>query len=201
MRHRPNSADGANGYSLVEVLFVLGVTATLSGIAVPHILAALDELRTQGAVRYMSSRLQRTRMQALVRSSNVAMRFTRDGSAVSYAIYADGNGNGVLARDIDRGVDREIQASERLPDNFYGVEFGTLAGLPAADASSAPPGTDPIRLGSSDMVSFTALGTSTSGSLYIRGPRQTQYAIRVFGESGKTRLLRFDSHNWRWEPL
>lgn len=182
-------------------MLVISVAAILGGIAVPRLLATLDDFNTQGAVRYISSRLQRIRIEAIVRSANVAMRFTSDGSTLGYAVYQDGNGNGVLASDIQDGVDREIQGMEHLPDNFSGVDFGTVANLPAVDGSSTPPGSDPVRLGLSDMVSFTALGTSTSGSLYIRGRRYTQYAIRILGETGKTRLLKFDAHGRRWRPI
>ena len=116
-------------------------------------------------------------------------------------LFQDGNGNGVRTRDIQRGADRQIQAPERLRDQFTGIDFGTLPGLPPIDPAGSPPGDDPIRLGSSDILTFSALGTSSSGSLYIRGRRTAQYVIRILGESGKTRLLKFDSNARQWKPL
>ena len=65
----------AAGYSIVEVMFVVGLVATLSGVAVPQMLAALDDFRATGAARYMAARLQRARMEAVMRSAEVAVKF------------------------------------------------------------------------------------------------------------------------------
>jgi hypothetical protein len=129
------------------------------------------------------------------------MRFTKSGASYTYGIYVDGNGDGVRSADIDRGVDRPIQRDEQLMDQFPGVEFGTLPELPAVDASGPPPGDDPIRLGAGDMAVFTPSGTSTPGSLYILGRNRTQYVIRMFGETGKTRILKFNVRSRLWETL
>ena len=207
MRPRCGLAHGTRArpldaaFSVIELLFVLGLVTTLSAIAVPHVLTLLDDMRTLGAVRYLSTRLQDTRMESLARTDDTAMRFTRSGSTYAVAVYVDENHNGVRTRDIESGIDRLIQPAVRLSDLFPGVDFGALPGLPAVDTSSAPPGSDPIRLGSSDMVTFTPLGTATSGSLYVRGRRNAQYVIRVFGETGKTRILKFSPEKYAWTPL
>jgi hypothetical protein len=51
------------------------------------------------------------------------------------------------------------------------------------------------------MVTFTPLGTATTGSLYVRGRHEAQYVVRVFGETGKTRLLKFNRRSGTWNPL
>ena len=188
-----------SGYSLLELLFATGLMTTLAGMALPVMLAGLDEARTLGGVRYVSARLQRARLDAVARSANTAVRFTRTGSSYAFGVYIDGNGDGVRTTDIQRGVDTAVSPDERLSDQFPGVEFGTLPGLPPVDASSSAPGADPIRLGASDMLAFTPLGTSSSGSVYVLGPRRVQYVIRVFGATGKVRILKFDSRSGRWE--
>jgi hypothetical protein len=95
----------------------------------------------------------------------------------------------------------KVQADERLSDKFPGVDSGTLPGLPAVDASTTAPGDDPVRLGSSNMAVFTPGGTATAGSLYILGPHGLQYVVRILGETGRTRILRFNVRAERWEPL
>jgi prepilin-type N-terminal cleavage/methylation domain-containing protein len=189
------------GYTLIEVLFALGVIATVSAAAIPRILEAVDEYTALGAVRYMSTRLQKVRLEALTRHANVAMRFVQVGESYQYAAYADGNGNGVAAADIVSGVDPKIQVEEQLSDQFAHVDFGTRPNLPAVDPGSPPPGADPIRFGVSDSAAFTPLGTATPGSLYIIGRRGTQYVVRVLGETGKTRILKFDANASQWKPL
>src|SRR5258706_16013502 len=100
---------------------------TLSAAAIPQFLTGLDQARTAGAAHYLSTRFQRARMEAVVRSAAVAVLFTQDSAGYSYAVYVDGNGNGVLARDIERGIDRRIGAVERLSEQFTGVDFGTIS--------------------------------------------------------------------------
>ena len=170
-------------------------------MAVSRIDFALDEIRTAGATRYLAGRLARARLEALTRTADLSLRFTPDAASFVYAVYADGNRNGVRSEDIDRGVDRRTSTDERLRDQFPSVDFGAVPGLPAVDASSEPPGADPIRLGAGNMATFTTNGTATPGSLYIRGPRNLQYVIRILGTTGKTRILKFDARNRVWKPL
>jgi type II secretory pathway pseudopilin PulG len=192
----------SDGHSLIELLFVAGIIATASGIAVPQMLAGLDDSRAVGATRYLSSRLYRARAAAVMRSADVAIQFLGVGDGgYTFAEYVDGNRNGVRTQDIDRGVDRRLGGVERLGDSFKGVEFGTIRDLPAVDPDGAKPGGDPIRLGASGFATFTALGTATPGSLYVRSARGAQYVIRIFGETGKTRVLRFDARTRQWVPL
>jgi len=187
-------------FTLVELLFAMGVAATLAAVSIPQLTASMDDVRASAAARLVAATLQQTRMEAVRRGRSMAVRFQQTGAGYQFAVYADGNRNGVRADDIAAGRDPRVRAPRRLPDAFPGVDFGATAGLPAVDASSSPPGTDPIRLGSSDMVTFTPLGTATTGSLYVRGRHDVQYVVRVFGETGKTRLLKFNRWSGTWNP-
>ena len=189
------------GYSLLELLFVTCAMAVVGSVAVPQLSAALDEYRAAGAARYLSTRIQRTRMEAVNRSANAALRFVESGAGYSYGVYVDGNGDGVRTHDITMSIDKPLGASERLTDNFSGVDFGLLPALPPVEAGSPPPGIDPIKLGSSNLLSYTATGTSSSGSLYICGRHGAQYVIRVLGDTGRTRVLKFDPGSNTWKPL
>jgi type II secretory pathway pseudopilin PulG len=191
----------APGYCLIELVAAVGIAATVSAAAVPQLLVTVDDSRALAAARYITSRLQETRMEAVTRTINVAMRIVQNGASYDYAVYADGNGNGVLSRDIQRGIDPAVHAAERLPERFTDTDFGVLPGVPAVDPASAAPGTDPIKLGSSNMVSFTAVGTSSTGTLYIRGKRSSQYAVIVFGETGKTRIMKYIAATRQWRAL
>ena len=188
------------GYSLIELVFVMGLVATVSAMAVPQSLAALDETRTAGAARYIAARLQRARTEAIARSTNVGVKFMLVNGRYIYGIYVDGNGNGVRTAEIASGIDAELVAPERLTDQFPSVDVGALPGLPPVDAGGTPPGDDPVRLGTSNLASFSAQATATSGSIYIRG-QHAQYVVRVYGDTGRTRILRFDARTRQWKPL
>jgi hypothetical protein len=185
----------------VELLFVVGTVATLGSVAIPQVLTGLDDFRSAAAARHIAARLQRARMDAVVRSKDVGLQVTLVPGGYSYAVYVDGNRNGVRTTDISQGIDRRLVAPERLFDQLTGVDFGAIPGLPAVDPGGTPPGTDPVRLGSGSLATFTASGTSSSGSLYIRGRRNTQYVVRIYGQTGKTRVLKFDAGSRQWKPL
>jgi hypothetical protein len=107
----------------------------------------------------------------------------------------------VLCHPERRFLDPLIAVTERLSDQFPGVEFGAVPGSPPVDPGGTPPGADPIRLGSGNIASFSAVGTSTSGTIYIRGRHDVQYAVCIFGETGKTRMLKLDSRTRKWKPV
>src|ERR1051325_11105718 len=96
--------DGS-GYSLLELMMVVTLGVTVGGAAVPEFLIALDDMRASGAMYHVSGRLQRARMEAITRSAMVGMKFTQTATGYSYAVYRDGNRNGVLSRDIQSGID------------------------------------------------------------------------------------------------
>lgn len=181
------------GYALIEILFALGLAAVLTGVAIPQALVTIDASRTRAAARYLTSRIALARMQAVTRASGVAMRFDQDRRGFRISTYADGNHNGVRTRDIDAGIDRRIDPPVYLFEMFPGVDFGLTI-----DGRS----TNPIQLGGTTLLSFTATGTSTSGSVYVRGRDGSQYAIRLLGATGRVRLLYFDLRLGDWvNPL
>jgi Type II transport protein GspH len=191
----------ASGYTFLELIFVLALSVTLTAAGLPLVTTAVDEYKALGAARYLSMRLGRARLEAVKRHANTAMRFTLSGDTYRYAVYVDGNGDGVKSDDIGAGIDRELLPAETLTAHVGDVDFGVLPDLPAVDPSSAAPGNDPIRLGTANMVSFTPLGTATPGSLYIRSRRGAQYVLRVYGETAKTRILKFNRLTLEWNPL
>ncbi len=195
------SAREARGYSMVELAVVVGLMVTATATALPRMAAGLDEAQVAGAARYLSARFYDARGEAVTRSAEVALRFTATNAGYIYAVYVDGNGNGVLTRDIQHNLDRQLRSPEQLSTQFSGVEFGALPGLPAIDVGSPAPGDDPIRFGASNMVSFSALGTSSSGTLYLRGRGNTQYAVRLVGGTARVRIFRFDWRSRRWHLL
>src|SRR5260221_1855603 len=98
------------------------------------------------------------------------------------------------------GAGPRIGSIDRHRDQFPGVLFGALPGLPPVDAGGQPPGNDPVRLGAGNMASFSSIGTASTGSLYIRGRQRAQYVVRIYGDTGKTRILKFDNRSGALQP-
>jgi hypothetical protein len=186
--------------SLIEVVFVLGVAATLASGAVLLGRTTIASMRSLAAGRFVVALLHDARTRAIERGADTALRVRRDPSGFLLAVYEDGNRNGVLSTDVASGVDPQIGPSLRLPDRFHGVDFGVLPGIPGPDGS-APPGTDPVRLGVADSATFSPTGSASSGSLYLKGSDGSQYVVRLYGETGRLRLLKFHPGTRRWLPL
>jgi hypothetical protein len=102
----------------------------------------------------------------------------------------------VRASDIASGLDPEIAQAELIGGLFPGVEFGLHHGVPDVDGCRAT-GRDGLRIGSSRILTLGPDGTATSGTLYVRG-RRGQYAIRILGITGRTRVLRFHPGTMEW---
>jgi prepilin-type N-terminal cleavage/methylation domain-containing protein len=192
--------SASSGFSLLELLLVISIGAIAALVAIPGFAAAMDDYRTLGAARYMSSQFHRTRAEAVARSANAAVRFEPSGNSYTFSTYVDGNRNGVSVRDIDAGIDRQLASPMSLKEQFGRVDFGMTPDLPSVDGTPLEGG-DPIRFGVSHMASFTAHGTATPGSVYIRGSQGTQYVLRMSGDTGKTHLLKFDQRRRQWGPV
>ena len=184
------------GVTVLEVVFVLALSATAGALAMALTRSAIDEMRTAVAARYVAGRIGSTRIDAVRRASAVALRFEPVDGDYVYAPYEDGNGNGVRTAEIRAGIDRPLGPFERLGDKFPGVRFELTPGAPDADGQ-ADTGADGVRIGSARILTMSADGTATSGTLYVRG-RRGQYAVRVLGVTGRTRMLQYQAGNRLW---
>jgi hypothetical protein len=190
-------APHQRGAALVDVVFTLGLVAVLSGIAVPTWHATRQQGAARAGARYVATRLQHARIEALKRNVTVALRID-PADLDAFAMYADGDGDGVLETDIARGVDPPIEPARRLSD-YTTVALRIVRDVPEPEGGATlAAGSDPLRTGSSSLLSFNPLGGGTSGTLYLAASEGSQMAVRIFGATGRTRVLRFDVASARW---
>lgn len=189
------------GAALLDVVAASSLCTVLMAIAIPVVGGTLDRERALTGARYVAGELQRARLDALKRAQSVAVRFELLGSSARMQRFADGNGNGLLQRDIDRGIDLPLSAAARIDDHARDVTL--LINQVIADVSGAGvlrPGDDPLRIGNTSFVTFTPFGTATGGTLYVSAPRGPQLAVRIFGATGRIRVLQFDAQARQWHP-
>jgi prepilin-type N-terminal cleavage/methylation domain-containing protein len=191
------------GFNLVELISALAILACLLGIGAPPLLRSSGDLRLHLAAEEMAAVLRLARIYAVRHSANVAVKFrTAQDGAVTYTLYRDGDGDGVLNRDIDAGVDPQVAPPQRLTQLGRGFGFGFPPGPAPRDPGSPQRRLDdlddPIRFNDSDLASFSPLGTATSGSLYLTDGVKRLAAVRVFNRTGKVRVLTYDSEKEVW---
>jgi hypothetical protein len=183
----------------IDVLTALALISTVAGVAMGSVLPEVRQVQDEAAARYMVSRVRQARAEALQRSANVGIRFEPDQQE-QYRVYVDGNSNGLRTRDIEDGVDPPLGPAQRLEHDFAGVSFGIASTLPPIESGGEPleAGADPIRVGTSRILSFGPTGRGSSGTLYIRGRTGQQFAIRIYGPTGRVRLLQFRPVDRQW---
>ena len=170
-------------------MVVVCVITILAGIAAARVLGPVDHSRGYAAARFFASRLGLARLQAVARGAAIGVRFDRHPGRITYSIFQDGNGNGIRSADILAGVDPRLEEPVALSDHFPGAEIGLTAHSPV---------TDPVQVGSTNLLTFTPAGTATSGTIYISDRAGTQWAVRVLGATGRTRVLRYDPSTRGW---
>jgi prepilin-type N-terminal cleavage/methylation domain-containing protein len=221
-----NRLRGARGMSLLELLTAISVVGIASGITVANFERNVSATREGGAARAFAMRVRQTRLEAIQRSAGVALHFTTSPAitsspTASFRAYVDGNGNGVRTREIASGIDPPLGPVAALDDGLGGVRFARAPDIPAIgddDDGAAPGGgagssgggaggsaaggsaddsRDAIRLGAAGLLSFAATGSGTSGTIYLRGTT-SQFAVRIYGPTGRVRLLEWNGHARVW---
>jgi prepilin-type N-terminal cleavage/methylation domain-containing protein len=192
----------AGGFTLLELLTVLAILGLAAALGVPALLDATARLRVSLAASEAASTIRLARMTAVRSRTHVAVRFEKRAGAVWWAVYGDGNGDGVRTRDIERGVDRRLDGPRPLRRTGASVRLGFPPGPPPRAPGSGRRMTrldDPVRFNRSDMVSFGPIGTSTPGSLYLTDGERHLAVVRVFGRTGKVKVMLYDrkTEDWR----
>ena len=115
-----------------------------------------------------------------------------------FQTYVDGNRNGVLTADIARGIDVPDHGERTTRLSLLRRRVRHHAGRHRHRSRSHSIRDDPIQIGSSTLLSFSPTGTSTSGTVFIRGVRGNQFAVRVLGATGRTRIFEFNFGERTW---
>jgi prepilin-type N-terminal cleavage/methylation domain-containing protein len=192
------------GFQLVELLVVLAVLALFLAMAAPPILRISGELRVRLAAEEVVAAMRLARATAVRHCANVALKFRpRADGRSTWALYRDGDGDGVLTKDIDKGVDPQIAPPRELEQIGSRVRFGFPPGRPARDPGDSRAwlrrGDDPIRFNSSDLASFGPLGTATPGSVYLTDSSGALASVRVISRTGKVKVIVYDFDEEVWK--
>lgn len=179
------------GLTSIELLVGLAVAGALLAATATGAFQLQSALAVRSAAAELSAGFLRARAYALTKGISVALKFRKDGGRWEWALFRDGNGNGVRNAEIASGVDRSLGLAIAWPraDVIPGILKGTPVPDPGSPGSTLDRLDDPIRFNSSDICSFSPLGESTPGSVYLWDGRDRMAVVRVLGRSAKVRTL------------
>ena len=186
---------GTRGFSLVEMMVVVAVIFIMAAVGFPHFRAYTAEAHLLGVNRVFKGEFRKARSMAVRSGVYTGIRFERRLEGDVFAVYADGNGNGIRSADIRTGEDRLVAGPFPLDAAVPGVRVGIIPGIPVPPPGRGMLTGDPIRFGRSDILSFSPLGTATPGTFYLAGDG-AQAAVRVIGGSARVRLMTWRGR-WR----
>lgn len=196
--------DRVGGFTLVEWIIVVALLGLTASLTLPDLFRLTRSLRVDLASRELHGVLRLARSRAIREGAKVGVKFRTDGEGrYSFTLYRDGDGDGVLTRDIDAGVDPPLASPRELIHLGQQIRLGFPAGPAPRDPGDPTRRLtrldDPIRFNRSDIASFNHLGASTPGSLYITDGVHFLSVVRVFGRTGKVKILRYDVASETWK--
>jgi Tfp pilus assembly protein FimT len=183
---------------LVELTLALGIACMSAAMSAPALAGAADAGRAREAAQFLAAQCRSARMEAVARNTTSSLVFDLVSSRWRFRRCIDGNGNGMRRAEITTGRDICLTSTE-VGELYSGVRVDVTTGLPDPAGGTSTSGA--VRFGSSDIASFSPVGTATAGTVYVRSDRGAQYAIRVAGTTGRVRVLRYDAVSRTWSEV
>jgi hypothetical protein len=190
----------APGFTLLEAIVWIVLATWGAALLVPGMMQLSRAVSIRSAASETTVAFFRARAYAIARNRNVGLKFRKNGPRWEWAIFGDGNGNGVRTSDIARGIDRYLGAVYMWDRNDVMPAIMTDVRVP----DPGNPGhyldriDDPIRFNNSDICSFSPMGESTPGSVYLWDGHDRMGAVRVFGGTAKIRTLYYRRGERGW---
>ncbi|MFN3412675.1 MAG: prepilin-type N-terminal cleavage/methylation domain-containing protein [Thermoanaerobaculum sp.] len=188
------------GFSLVELLVVLGVMALVLAVAS----ADFSRIYRRGALRQAGFRLltdaQRCQTLAIQHLAKVGLVFDTDHRGSFYVLVVDGNGNGVSRKDYltgrDQVVGNPVYFQDFCPQVRLGLPSGWRVPQPGGGGLVSENG---VQVGHAGILSFSPTAGATAGSVFLSSGSEV-LALRVT-PLGTARLFTWNAQRGLWEPV
>ncbi len=188
------------GFSTLEVIIAIAIIGIIALCAVPTFASYRRRASLTSQANELRTIFRAVRARAIARSRHAGVKFTRSGNRWTYSLYEDGNSNGIRNDDIASGADRRYAGPSVLMPQF---NIATIALLSTTirdpDGDPLPPTASAVQFNRSTICSFSPTGAGTPGTVYMTDGAGQLCAVRVYGASGRVRLLRYDSARRRWD--
>lgn len=177
----PGPIHARRGVTLPDLLTSLAILMLAGGLSASalHAFAGMTTLRS--AAHEIASVFAEARGRAISRGVSCGVRWVAEDGDLTLRLHDDGDGDGVRTDDIERGVDPPVSLPLSVRRRWPKVSVGFIPGFTARDPKGNPVGdlSDPIRFGRSDIASFSPVGDSSPGSVWLGDDRSRQALVRL----------------------
>jgi Tfp pilus assembly protein FimT len=187
MKQRHNSEQG---FSLLEMIVVVGVTMIGLAMAVIQTSSLLPNLKANSAMDQLSSQLRAARDTAMTQRRQVEVQFVGNNQLTVTVVEPVGVSP---ATTITLGGGAQFMLFAGLPDTP--MAFGNQAATYFGGVSGGPVGMQFMTTG----ALVDANGNPISGTVFlgIPGPTTTPRAVTVLGATGRIREYHWDGKVWQ----
>jgi prepilin-type N-terminal cleavage/methylation domain-containing protein len=184
MRHEPLTQ---RGFTLIEVMMVVAILATVAGIAIGVSPAFVQHARAESSIAQAVDVFRSAREVAISQRRNVAITFIGTNALRTVRMDIPGPATTTL---------RTVQLENRM-------QFMLTPGLP--DTPDLFGNADPISFGATNQWMFTSEGTFVdangdvlNGTLFLGVPDQinSARAISIFGATALIRTWSWNGREW-----
>lgn len=189
-----------NGTTLIETVVILTIVGIIAMCAVPSFAAYRRQSSVLAAAHEMRSLLREIRSRAIAHGGYSGVKFVKTANNWTYTLYDDGNANGIYNADISNGIDKRYFGPAVVMPSFRTASISLLPiAIRDPDGAKLLPADPALQFGNSTICSFSPAGGGTAGTIYISDGISNLYCVRLFGATGRLRMLRYDSAKQKWE--
>ena len=190
-----------SGFTLVELMIAIGVTAIVMAFAVPGVLGWMPDYHLKGAANDLFSNLQWAKLNAVKENKDWAVVF--DTANGRYYICSDGGADSDWSTVIGAGANT-VERTVNFAQYDSGVGYGSGSAITnATTGGGALPGdnvshacTDLCEPDENNVVVFNSRGTSEEGYVYLDNNNNSLSFAVGTRVSGVISMLRWTGAAW-----
>lgn len=185
------------GLVLIELIIIICIIGLIMGIGLPALWKLHLIMSLKSEALFFFSKMKSIRYEAITKHKSVGIVFYKVDKGWYYIVVRDGNGNGILTKDISDGIDVITEGPNTCKQAGF-AEVGVLNEY----IPEIPPGEDyidkehPVQFGKSGIFACSSVGTCTSGTIYFMSSAvERMQAVRVYAPTSRISLWEYSYQN------